>query len=248
MERAPYPSDVSDAEWAFVAPYLTLMRSDAPQHVYELRDVFNGVRWLVHAGAPWRLLPNDLPSWHIYPRSWLASAGFQARVRCCAAAVGVRRAPKVRVTVDLGPWALVTGLLRPQVVLSTGLLALLDAEELDAVLCHELIHLRQGDMLRTIVAGALHDLSWFIPPARRLYALLRMEQELACDDALHEESRRLALASARARVWQAGLSGPPVPRNALTLLPTGPRSSLEWRVRRLEPRIIEEAVPSSGTG
>jgi transposase len=44
MERAPYPSDVSDEEWAFVAPYLTLMRPAAPQRVYELREVFNGVR------------------------------------------------------------------------------------------------------------------------------------------------------------------------------------------------------------
>jgi transposase len=65
MERDPYPSDVSDEEWAFVAPYLTLMRPDAPQRVYELREVFNGVRWLVRAGAPWRLMPNDLPPWHI---------------------------------------------------------------------------------------------------------------------------------------------------------------------------------------
>jgi transposase len=29
----PYPTDVSDAEWAFVAPYLTLMREDAPQRI-----------------------------------------------------------------------------------------------------------------------------------------------------------------------------------------------------------------------
>ncbi|MEM6553986.1 MAG: IS5/IS1182 family transposase, partial [Planctomycetota bacterium] len=31
MARKPYPSDVTDDEWAFVAPYLTLMREDAPQ-------------------------------------------------------------------------------------------------------------------------------------------------------------------------------------------------------------------------
>jgi transposase len=41
MERKAYPSDVSDEEWALVAPYLTLMTEDAPQHDYPLREVFN---------------------------------------------------------------------------------------------------------------------------------------------------------------------------------------------------------------
>jgi transposase len=42
--RQPYPADVSDEEWAFVAPYLTLMTPDAPQRLYDLREVFNGLR------------------------------------------------------------------------------------------------------------------------------------------------------------------------------------------------------------
>jgi transposase len=52
MERKAYPSDVSDDEWAFVAPYLTLMTEEAPQRDYDLREVFNGLRWIVRAGAP----------------------------------------------------------------------------------------------------------------------------------------------------------------------------------------------------
>lgn len=42
--RKAYPSDVSDDEWAFVAPYLTLMSDQAPQREYALREVFNGLR------------------------------------------------------------------------------------------------------------------------------------------------------------------------------------------------------------
>ena len=42
--RKLYPSAVSDEEWAFVAPYLTLMRDDAPQREYPLREVFTGLR------------------------------------------------------------------------------------------------------------------------------------------------------------------------------------------------------------
>ena len=52
MERKPYPSDVSDEEWALVVPYLTLMTEDAPQRNYPLREVFNGLRWIrAHRGA-----------------------------------------------------------------------------------------------------------------------------------------------------------------------------------------------------
>ena len=42
--RTPYPTDVSDDEWAFAAPYLSLMTQDAPQRRYDLREVFNALR------------------------------------------------------------------------------------------------------------------------------------------------------------------------------------------------------------
>ena len=59
MKRKAYPSDVSDEEWALVAPYLTLMTEDAPQRTYPLREVFNGLRWIARAGAPWRMMAHD---------------------------------------------------------------------------------------------------------------------------------------------------------------------------------------------
>ena len=52
--RKPYPTDVSDDEWAFVLPSLTLMTPAAPQRTHDLRAVCNAVRWIVHTGAPWR--------------------------------------------------------------------------------------------------------------------------------------------------------------------------------------------------
>lgn len=65
MNRKAYPSDVSDEEWAFVAPHLTLMTEDAPWHKHSPREVFNRLHWIVRAGAPWRMMPNDLPPWDI---------------------------------------------------------------------------------------------------------------------------------------------------------------------------------------
>ena len=83
MERKAYPADVSDDEWAFVAPYLTLMTEDTPQRDHSLREVFNGLHWIVRAGAAWRLMPHDLPPWHtIYPQSqrWLTAGVFETMV------------------------------------------------------------------------------------------------------------------------------------------------------------------------
>ena len=51
MSRKPYPSDVSDDEWSFVAPYLALIDEHAPQRRHSLREVFNALRWLARAGA-----------------------------------------------------------------------------------------------------------------------------------------------------------------------------------------------------
>jgi transposase len=73
-ERKAYPSDVSDEERALVAPYLTLMTEDATQLDFPLREVFNGLRWIVRTGALWRWMPHDLPPWHVVyqqSRRWI---------------------------------------------------------------------------------------------------------------------------------------------------------------------------------
>src|SRR5919204_5706780 len=83
MTRKPYPSDVSDDDRAFVAPYLTLMTEDAPQRDYPLREVFNGLRWLARSGAQSRMLPNDLAPWSaVYQQTqrWLKAGVFEALV------------------------------------------------------------------------------------------------------------------------------------------------------------------------
>jgi len=67
VDRKPYPSDVGDEEWAFVAPYLMLLSADAPQRIYPLREVFNG-----------------LPPWYvIYQQTqrWIAAGVFEDIVR-----------------------------------------------------------------------------------------------------------------------------------------------------------------------
>ena len=81
--RVGYPSDVSDEEWAFVAPYLALCREDAEQRDYPLREVFNGVRYIVRTGNQWRFMPHDLPPWYaVYQqmRRWMRARCFETLV------------------------------------------------------------------------------------------------------------------------------------------------------------------------
>src|SRR5574340_1534073 len=82
-QRKPYPSDVSDEEWSFVAPYLTLNRVDGENRKHDLRAVFNALRWLVRSGASWRMMPHEFPPWPaVYQqmRRWLDAGCFEALV------------------------------------------------------------------------------------------------------------------------------------------------------------------------
>jgi transposase len=89
--RRSYPRDIADDEWAFAAPYLTLMTEAAPQRAYPLREVFDGLRWRVRTGAEWRMLPHDLPPWpavYQQTRRWLAAGVFEAMAQ------NLRRLPR----------------------------------------------------------------------------------------------------------------------------------------------------------
>src|SRR5918997_2881657 len=81
--RKSYPSDVSEEEWAFAAPYLALVREDAPQRNHDLREVLNGLRWVVRTGSPWHYMPHDLPPWEaVYQQTqrWLKAGVFEEMI------------------------------------------------------------------------------------------------------------------------------------------------------------------------
>ncbi|ABE36718.1 hypothetical protein DR64_7606 [Paraburkholderia xenovorans LB400] len=100
-ERKPYPTDVSDEEWSFAAPYLALMSEDAPQRRYELREMFNALRWMARAGASWRMLPTNFPPWElVYQQTqrWLNAGCFEAMVAVCERSCADSFIVRVRVT------------------------------------------------------------------------------------------------------------------------------------------------------
>src|SRR5208337_1813051 len=82
-DRRGYPSDVTDEEWAFVAPYLALCKEDSEQREYSLRAVFNALRYIVRTGGQWRYLPNDLPPWTVVyqqTQRWIRARCFETMV------------------------------------------------------------------------------------------------------------------------------------------------------------------------
>jgi len=69
--RAVYPSDLTDAQWALIAPLLPPAEPGGRDREVDLREVLNGILYLLRSGCSWRMLPHDLPPWgtvHYYYR------------------------------------------------------------------------------------------------------------------------------------------------------------------------------------
>ena len=75
-----YSSDVEDAEWEFVLPYLALITPEAGQRRHDLREVFNALRYAVRTGVAWRYLPVHFPPWAaVYQQAqrWIQAGVFE---------------------------------------------------------------------------------------------------------------------------------------------------------------------------
>ena len=73
MERQGYPTDLTDEEWALLAPHLPPASPRGRPRVHSYRVILNAIFYLVRGGCAWRLLPRDLPPWRTvyhYFRSW----------------------------------------------------------------------------------------------------------------------------------------------------------------------------------
>jgi putative transposase len=74
MERKPYPTDVTDAQWALIQPLLPDAKPGGRPRKTALREVFSALLYLNRAGCPWRMLPHEFPPWktvYNYYRAWI---------------------------------------------------------------------------------------------------------------------------------------------------------------------------------
>jgi putative transposase len=72
-DRNAYPSDLSDAEWEILAPFIPEVSEDATVPTIPRREIVNGILYVLRSGCPWRLMPHDLPAWgtvYYYFRTW----------------------------------------------------------------------------------------------------------------------------------------------------------------------------------
>ena len=82
MTRKPYPSDLTAAQWRVLAPLLPPVKPGGRPRSVDLREVLNGILYVLRNGCTWRALPHDLPPWGTvwwYFRTWRQD-GTWARV------------------------------------------------------------------------------------------------------------------------------------------------------------------------
>jgi putative transposase len=73
LARKPYPSDVTDAQWEILAPFIPEPAADSPREPILRRELVNGIFYLLRTGCSWRQMPHDLPNGktvYYYFRRW----------------------------------------------------------------------------------------------------------------------------------------------------------------------------------
>jgi len=61
--RQPYPTDLTDAQWERLEPYLPADATTGRPREIPAREILNAYWYLLRAGCAWRLLPHDFPKW-----------------------------------------------------------------------------------------------------------------------------------------------------------------------------------------
>jgi putative transposase len=80
MNRKPYPTDLTDEQWERLAPYVPAAKPGGRPRRVDIREILNGIWYVLRAGCAWRLLPHDLPPWptvYSYVRRWRLDGTWQ---------------------------------------------------------------------------------------------------------------------------------------------------------------------------
>jgi len=79
MDRR-YPSDMTEREWAVLEPLLPKAEDDGRPRLYPLREIVNGIFYVLRSGCSWRMLPKDFPPWptvYHYYRCWRMAGAWE---------------------------------------------------------------------------------------------------------------------------------------------------------------------------
>ncbi len=154
------------------------------------------VSWLAVRQLVARLRQDNLPYSGQIRRLWLD----------LASRMGVRGA-ELHITGRQDACCFTCGFWRPVVVISRGLVENLEPEEIEAVLAHELAHIRRKDILTGMVVGIFRDLAFFSPAAHLAAGKLAESRELQADAlAVTITGKPLTYAGTLIKVWR-GMPG-----------------------------------------
>jgi putative transposase len=73
MRRKPYPTDLTNEQWAILEPLIPLAKPGGRPRSVDMREVVNAIFYILSAGCAWRMMPHDLPPWktvYHYFRLW----------------------------------------------------------------------------------------------------------------------------------------------------------------------------------
>src|SRR5215467_11240213 len=80
----PYASDLSDAEWAILDPLIPKALPGGRPRTVNMRQILNGIFYMLRSGCAWRLLPHDYPAWstvYDYFRKWRDAGVWELLVK-----------------------------------------------------------------------------------------------------------------------------------------------------------------------
>src|SRR4030042_1394827 len=81
MRTSSSPSDLTDEQWALIAPLIPPPKTGGRRRTTDMRDVADGIFYQTRSGCQWRMLPDDFPPWstvHYYYRQWRLAGVWQA--------------------------------------------------------------------------------------------------------------------------------------------------------------------------
>ena len=80
MKRKLYPSDLTDKQWAILSPLIPTAKTGGRPRQVNLREVLNGIFYILCGGCTWRMMPHDFPAWktvYHYFRLWRTAGVWQ---------------------------------------------------------------------------------------------------------------------------------------------------------------------------
>lgn len=228
-------------------PAVTLAPPADPQYLpYDLKHIIGG-RW--QAVQPWlvtgwffgvgllslRLLLGWAGVWRLRQQVEALPDAVTQRVHRLAAVMNAGL-PLVRLSQRLTE-AIAVGFLRPMILLPVAWITELPPDMLDAVIAHELAHVRRGDLWINLLQRLIETLLFYHPAVWWLSRRMRIERELCCDEwVVRVTQNRLRYAETLEHIGRLSLRGASV---GLAVPMASPRAVLLHRIRHilnLQPR------------